>query len=61
MFVLGGKKKGGHVDISAEEINEVVNGDRLLQEMQAAVAQLKEDFVKTVAVRTNVGKKDLLN
>ncbi|KAF2367484.1 Ribosome recycling factor domain [Trinorchestia longiramus] len=58
----GGKGKKGKslIELSSEELNSVINEKQLLFELDAALEEFKEDLVKSVAVRTNVGNLELL-
>ncbi|KAK7495775.1 hypothetical protein BaRGS_00012995 [Batillaria attramentaria] len=55
--VKGGKKK---VVLTAEELNGVLELQRLQEEMQAAVEEFRQQLIQQVSIRTNIGVYDNL-
>ena len=53
-----GKKGGGkpNVALTEEEMTEVVDLNRMKEQMANMIVQLQEDLVQKLSLRTNIGK-----
>jgi pyruvate-formate lyase len=51
-----GKSKAHKVDISPEEIEEVINYDKMMSQFDEALELLKQEYIKQLSLRTNVGE-----
>lgn len=56
----GGKKSAAKVDINESQLRELINYDALNTQMQKAVQQMKDDFVKHLSLRSTTGAIDTL-
>ncbi|ALC43292.1 CG4447 [Drosophila busckii] len=56
----GGKGKPAKVDINEQQLREIINLDNLNTQMQKSVAQMKDDFIKNLSLRSTSGAIDTL-
>ncbi|XP_064649710.1 ribosome-recycling factor, mitochondrial-like isoform X1 [Lineus longissimus] len=56
----GGKGKVHKVDLSPEEIEEVINYDKMVSHFDDALEHLKQEYIKQLSLRTNIGAFDQL-
>lgn len=55
-----GRSKAHKVDLSPEEIEEVINYDKMMSQFDEALEHLKQEYIKQLSLRTNVGAFDQL-
>ncbi len=58
VILFAGKKgKGGkpHVELSADEMTEVIDLNKMKAQMEASISKLKQDYAEQLTLRTNIG------
>lgn len=55
-----GGKKAKKVTLSAEELSEIINHDKMIVEMDHVIELLKQDYIRQLSVRSNLGSFETL-